>query len=247
MKPLLSGGRTDQLSYSGGTRKQTDEPSLDSEAGLRAAYDALGSELYRMTYRALNDDGLAEEAVQETFLRAWRASDRYDPHRSSLRTWMFSIARNVTIDLARARSERPQSAGREVEPTRGAKDTTEESLRSWEMEEALRRIGPQHRHAIVETYLRDRPCAEVAAEAGVPEGTMRSRLYYVGSEQIPFPRYPVLGRTRVRQNGRSPADLPISTGCRAAAPAPPGRSSGSGGRSLNRDLGGHPAIVRGVI
>ena len=142
---------------------------------------------------------------------------------------------------------RPQSAGREVEPTRGAEDTTEESLRSWEMEEALRHIGEHHRHAIVETYLRDRPCAEVAAEAGVPEGTMRSRLYYVGSEQIPFPRYPVLGRTRVRQNGRSAGDLPFSTGCRAAAPAPPGRSSGSGGRSLNRDLGGHPAIVRGVI
>ena len=47
-----------------------------------------------------------------------------------------------------------------------------------EMEEALRHIGPHHRHAIVETYYRDRPCAEVAAEAGVPVGTMRSRLYY---------------------------------------------------------------------
>jgi RNA polymerase sigma-70 factor (ECF subfamily) len=106
---------------------------------LRAAYDALGSELYRMTHRALNDDGLAEEAVQETFLRAWRAADRYDPKRSSLRTWMFAIARNVTIDLARARSARPQRTG---------------------------------------SYYRDRPCAEVAAEAGVPVGTMRSRLYY---------------------------------------------------------------------
>jgi RNA polymerase sigma-70 factor (ECF subfamily) len=155
-----------------------DVPSLDSEAGLRAAYDALGSELYRMTYRALNDDGLAEEAVQETFLRAWRAADRYDPKRSSLRTWMFAIARNVTIDLARARSARPQRTGSEVEHTQEAKDTTEESLRSWEMEEALRHIGPHHRHAIVETYYRDRPCAEVAAEAGVPVGTMRSRLYY---------------------------------------------------------------------
>src|SRR5215212_7074785 len=178
MKPLLSGGRTDQLSYSGGIRRRTDEPSLDSEAGLRAAYDAFGGEIFRMAHRALNDDGLAEEAVQETFLRAWRASDRYDPKRSSLRTWMFSIARNVTIDLARARSARPQRTETEVEHAQGAKDTTEESLRSWEMEEALRHIRPHHRHAIVETYYRDRPCAEVAAEAGVPEGTMRSRLYY---------------------------------------------------------------------
>jgi RNA polymerase sigma-70 factor, ECF subfamily len=132
-----------------------------------------------MTYRALNDDGLAEEAVQETFLRAWRAADRYDPKRSSLRTWMFAIARNVTIDLARARRTRPRRAGAEVERAQqGAEDTAEESLRSWEMEEALRHIGPHHRHAIVETYYRDRPCAEVATEAGVPVGTMRSRLYY---------------------------------------------------------------------
>ncbi len=134
-----------------------------------------------MAHRALNDDGLAQEAVQETFLRAWRAADRYDPKRSSLRTWMFAIARNVTIDLARARSARPEQRRGpvEVEHTQEeAKDTIEESLRSWEMEEALRHIGPHHRHAIVETYYRDRPCAEVAAEAGVPVGTMRSRLYY---------------------------------------------------------------------
>ena len=145
---------------------------------MRAAYDAFGGELYGMSRRALSDDGLAEEAVQETFLRAWRASDRHDPQRSSLRSWMFAIARNVTIDLARARSVRPERTGPEVEHTQVAKDTTEESLRAWEMEEALRHIGPHHRHAIVETYYRDRPCAEVAAEAGVPVGTMRSRLYY---------------------------------------------------------------------
>jgi RNA polymerase sigma-70 factor, ECF subfamily len=131
-----------------------------------------------MAHRALNDGGLAQEAVQETFLRAWRASDRYDPKRSSLRTWMFAIARNVTIDLARARSARPQGTGLEVGHTHQAKDTIEESLRSWEMEEALRHLSPHHRHAIVQTYYRDRPCEEVAAEAGVPVGTMRSRLYY---------------------------------------------------------------------
>jgi len=132
-----------------------------------------------MVRRALNDDGLAEEAVQETFLRAWRAADRHDPRKSSLRTWLFAIARNVTIDLARARSARPQRAGaKAAESTRGAEDTAEESLRAWEMEEALRLIAPHHRYAIVETYYRDRPCAEVAAEAGVPVGTMRSRLYY---------------------------------------------------------------------
>ena len=95
---------------------------------------------------------------------------------------MFAIARNVAIDLARARSARPQQTGAEeaqhTQGAQGAQDTAEESLRAWEIEEALRLIGPHHRHAIVETYYRDRPCAEVAAEAGVPVGTTRSRLYY---------------------------------------------------------------------
>lgn len=47
--------------------EQNSSPALDDEAGLRAAYAAHGAELYRMAHRALNDDGLAEEAVQETF------------------------------------------------------------------------------------------------------------------------------------------------------------------------------------
>jgi RNA polymerase sigma-70 factor (ECF subfamily) len=54
----------------------------------------------------------------------------------------------------------------------------EEVLLNWQVEEALRRIGEQHRRVLVETYLRGRPYAEVAAELGVPEGTIKSRVYY---------------------------------------------------------------------
>jgi RNA polymerase sigma-70 factor (ECF subfamily) len=51
-------------------------------------------------------------------------------------------------------------------------------LVSWQVEEALRRIGEQHRRVLVETYLRGRPYMEVANELGVPEGTIKSRVYY---------------------------------------------------------------------
>jgi RNA polymerase sigma-70 factor (ECF subfamily) len=51
-------------------------------------------------------------------------------------------------------------------------------MAGWIVEEALRQISPEHRDAIVETYLRERPYAEVAAERGVPVGTLRSRVFY---------------------------------------------------------------------
>jgi len=152
---------------------------LRSDAGVRAAYDAHGPELYRFARRALGDSGLAEEAVQETFVRAWRAADRYDEALGSLRTWLFAIGRNVVVDLLRARAVRPRPVTRDGEQNETVTDDpTDRILLSWQVEEALRRISEDHRRALIETYYRGRPYAEVAAELGVPEGTLRSRVYY---------------------------------------------------------------------
>jgi RNA polymerase sigma-70 factor, ECF subfamily len=150
-------------------------PALSTERDVREAYSAHSGELYGFALRSLGDSGLAEEAVQETFLRAWRAGERFDASLGSLRTWLFAILRNVVIDLSRARASRPSVAQEGVEPS---VEPLEEALLSWQIEEAMRRIGEEHRRALVETYYRGRPYAEVAAELGVPEGTMKSRVYY---------------------------------------------------------------------
>src|SRR3954464_11680492 len=81
--------------------------ALSRERDVREAYAAHSGELYGFAVRSLGDAGLAEEAVQETFVRAWRAGERFDPKIGSLRTWLFAILRNVVIDLGRARSVRP--------------------------------------------------------------------------------------------------------------------------------------------
>jgi RNA polymerase sigma-70 factor, ECF subfamily len=92
-----------------------------------------------------------------------------------LRTWLFAIMRNIVIDLGRARAARPH-------PTESIEEATQEpfeqALLAWQVEEALRRIGDVHRQVLVETYYRGRPYAEVAADLGVPEGTVKSRVYY---------------------------------------------------------------------
>src|SRR5258708_39055732 len=115
---------------------------LIGEAGVREAYAAHGGELYGFALRSLRDKGLAEEALQETFLRAWRAGERFDPQIGSLRTWLFAILRNVVIDLGRARSVRPKVGQSGIEPS---VEPLEEALLSWQVEEAMRRIGDDHR------------------------------------------------------------------------------------------------------
>ncbi len=97
------------------------------------------------------------------------------PQIGSLRTWLFAILRNVVIDLGRARAARPTVADGGIEPS---VEPFDEALLSWQIEEAMRRIGDDHRRVLVETYYRGRPYAEVAEELGVPEGTVKSRVYY---------------------------------------------------------------------
>jgi len=149
--------------------------ALKRERDVREAYAAHSGELYGFAMRSLGDSGLAEEAVQETFVRAWRAGERFDPEIGSLRTWLFAILRNVVIDLSRARAARPRVAEGGVEP---AVEPLEQALLAWQVEEALRRIGEDHRRVLLETHFRGRPYNEVAAELGVPEGTVKSRVYY---------------------------------------------------------------------
>jgi RNA polymerase sigma-70 factor (ECF subfamily) len=149
--------------------------ALSRERDVREAYAAHSQELYGFALRSLRDPGLAEEAVQETFLRAWRAGERFDAEIGSLRTWLFAILRNVVIDLGRARASRPRVASGGIEPS---VDPLDDALLAWQVEEALRRIGDDHRRVILETYFRGRPHAEVAAELGVPIGTVKSRVFY---------------------------------------------------------------------
>ena len=161
--------------------------SMSPDALAREGYARHGGELYRYALSRLSDDGAAQDAVQETIVRAWRAGDRFDPSKGSLRTWLYAILRNVIIDQAATR-QRVAAL-----PEKAAEDLREESMKdqigsvvdvdliTW----AMGRLSQDHRTAIVETYLRDRPYEEVAAELGVSVSPLRSRVFY-GLKQLRY-------------------------------------------------------------
>ncbi|MGW5498769.1 sigma-70 family RNA polymerase sigma factor [Streptomyces olivaceoviridis] len=162
-------------------RKTTSDAPLGSEKGVSAAYEEYGGELLGFARNELGDPQLAEEVVQEVFLRAWRSSDSFDSRRGSLRTWLYAIARNAIVDARRRREVRPavahsQEAGRE--DADGGVDPYDQLLARIELREALDRLCPKHRKVVVEVYFLGRTCADLAEELGIPASSARSRLYH---------------------------------------------------------------------
>ncbi|WP_394613306.1 sigma-70 family RNA polymerase sigma factor [Lentzea sp. JNUCC 0626] len=150
-----------------------------ADLDLREVYAAHGPELYRFALRQLGDGPAAEEAVQEVFLRAWRSADRFDPDLASLRVWLFAIARNVVVDEARARARHHRRLYAAAADQPGnVSDHADAVLDQHLVEQALLRISDSHRVALVETYLRGRSYRDVAAEVGVSQVTLRSRVFF---------------------------------------------------------------------
>lgn len=149
------------------------------EALARAGYDRHGAELYRYALGRLRDDAAAQDAVQETIVRAWRSARRYDPAKASLRTWLYAIARNVVNDQLTARHRAAALPARAAHD--GRDHMADHSLAVVDADLVTRALGlisHDHRTAIVETYLRDRSYAEVAADLDVPVSTVRSRVFH---------------------------------------------------------------------
>src|SRR6202035_2579052 len=114
----------------------------------------------------------------ETFARAWKSRGRFDASLGSVRTWLFSIERNLLIDLARSRARVEIQSSECVASADTVDDGIEKAMASWQVEEAIRGLSAEHRTVIVEMYFRGRSSKEMAARLAIPEGTVRSRLFY---------------------------------------------------------------------
>src|SRR5215470_1950909 len=153
---------------------------LCTEHGVAAAHAAYHARMLARARKIVVDPDLAEDVVQEAFLRAWRACSSFDPAGGPLVNWLLVITANTAIDMVKARVRRPPLAsGSDTEnaPAANVNDIDLLILRS-QLRHALSSVGAHHRDAVVETVLRDRPHADVAGELGVTPGTLRTRVHY---------------------------------------------------------------------
>jgi RNA polymerase sigma-70 factor, ECF subfamily len=151
----------------------------DHREPLAELYRLYGRRLYGLGLHLLHDHGLAEELVQDTFVRLWRSSGRFDPDRSSVRTFVFTLARRAAVDLLRRRSSRSVAASpaAEIDELEGG-DAFDELLLGLDVREALDALSPKHREILELHYLGDMSQSQIAEHLEIPLGTVKTRTFY---------------------------------------------------------------------
>lgn len=168
--PGLAGNRVD---LPADTRTRFRDGDADA---LGEVYDRYSRAVWAVAMSVVHADHLAQEAVQETFIRAWHAAKSYDTNRG-LGPWLLTIARYTALDLLR----------RELRPTRGGHDPEQDTVVeppgidqawvSWTVQEALRQLGDHEREIVRLSFFEDLTHAQISERLELPLGTVKSRSH----------------------------------------------------------------------
>jgi RNA polymerase sigma factor (sigma-70 family) len=152
--------------------------SRDPEAAV-ALVRRFQHRVFGLTLSILRDRGAAEEAAQETFVRAWRHAAAYDPRRGTVAAWLLTIARNVSINMLPARRFDPIDP--ELLLTMEAKRPPERGVEAQVVDaellrEPLARLPQDQRRALALAVFYGYTAREISELDGVPLGTVKTRI-----------------------------------------------------------------------
>ena len=150
------------------------------QLALKALYARHHVKIFRFAMRILRSEPSAEDVVSEVFLDVWRKAANFEG-RSEASTFLLGVARNKAYSLLRKRreGELDEEAAAEIED--GA-DTPEAALQKKNKGELLRacmqKLSAEHREVMDLVYYHDKSVEEVAAIVGIPEGTVKTRMFH---------------------------------------------------------------------
>lgn len=143
------------------------------ESAVKAVYERFRGPVFAISMSVLHDHGLAADASQQTFMKAWQAASTYDPERE-LGPWIYAIARRTAIDIYRkqVRSVVADDVDSVVLPP--ALDTIWEVF---EVRAALDRLSDEERQVIKMSHFDGLTHVEIAEQMDIPLGTVKSRSH----------------------------------------------------------------------
>lgn len=158
---------------------------VEAFAGI---FESFRPMVFKVAYRLVGA-GDAEDVVMDTYLKAWQAVSRFGG-RASLKTWLYRIAYNCSVDCLRARERQTrrfvQPSGLESEPPLDVTDRRQvaadvmlgDAETAGTVRQALEQLTFDHRAALLMRYADDMSYTDIAAATGVSIGTVMSRLFY---------------------------------------------------------------------
>jgi len=136
--------------------------------------------MYRFVLRLLRDEMAAEDVVSDVFLEVWRQASRFEG-RSAVSTWLIAIARFKALSVLRRRREDEldeETAESIEEPSDDPHIAVEKLDKGEKLRRCLAALSPEHREIIDLVYYHEKSVEEVAKIVGIPQNTVKTRMFY---------------------------------------------------------------------
>jgi RNA polymerase sigma factor (sigma-70 family) len=153
------------------------------QGALAKLYDRYGRASYALAYKILGSQEEAEEVVLDVFSQIWQKAATYDPKRSRADTWLFMLTRSRSLDRLRVLQRTVRAAEACLEDAKIPRDRIAEPMedailkeRSERVKAALETLPAEQQIAIEMAYYQGLTCAAIAAQLGVPTGTIKTRI-----------------------------------------------------------------------
>lgn len=149
------------------------------KAGAEALYDMYSSALYGVIFRIIQHEEIAEDLLQDTFVRIWNSFASYDSSKGRLFTWMVNIARNISIDKTRSKDFRNHSKTEDIENNVLSIDkrvSTSVNPETMGLKDLVAKLKPEHKIILDLVYFEGFTHVEVAEKLEIPLGTVKTRL-----------------------------------------------------------------------
>jgi RNA polymerase sigma-70 factor (ECF subfamily) len=147
-----------------------------NEKAISLLYEHYGDTLYGVANKVLRDEELAQDVLQESFVKIWKKSDSYDPTKAKLFTWLFRITRNTAIDKLRSVNTK---ADKEIQmDVSNVYNLGVDSIRPelMDVKENLDKIESKYQIVLEALFFQGMTQQEASEELDIPLGTIKSRL-----------------------------------------------------------------------
>lgn len=151
----------------------------EDQVAFSYLYDNYAGALNAVIYRMVEDTPLAEDILQEAFIKIWNNFKQYDHKKGRLFTWMVNITRNLTIDTLRSKGyKKQQKISQDENSVSGYKDSSIDSNRfdSMGLRKQVANLKPDHKIIIDLAYFNGYTQEEISKEMGIPLGTVKTRM-----------------------------------------------------------------------